>query len=63
MKLVRRVNPLLSPAWQDHVNAIDYSVPLEEGREVTSTARYGGGYGKKDTWVTYAKQFADIVNG
>jgi hypothetical protein len=48
---------------QDHVNAIDYNVPLAKGREVTSTKRYDGGYGKEDTWVTYTKQFADIVNG
>ncbi len=24
---------------------------------------YGGGWGKATSWVGYAKQFADIVNG
>ena len=50
------------PQVQDTVEPFDYrAAPTKAG---TSTGpRYKGGYQQSGTWLQYAKQFVDTVNG
>jgi hypothetical protein len=46
------------------VEPFDYKFVDKIERPGTRTEElYGGGWGKSTSWVGYAKQFADIVNG
>lgn len=47
---------------QDTIEAFDYRAPPKKAG-TPSGPRWGGGYRRPGTWIEYAKQFADTVNG
>lgn len=47
---------------QDTIEAFDYSMP-PEAAGTQAGPRYGGSYRRPGTWIEFAKQFADTVNG
>ena len=49
-------------AVQDTVDPVDYrAADVAPGR--STGPQYKGGYRRPGTWIEYAKQFADTVNG